>query len=219
MKTRLSSGSRSTRRPVIRPPTALTSHPRLLAWVARTFGPSSVLPLILAEEGREVQAYLGLARTSSHQQMHQAAIDIAMLNLVDEAISDVATLVKPGGRIGLLATEATLSSGLYTDRRSRTNQLDLDWILPTADDMSVRVMPCIAAVKAGDLATADELVRGAAKALQSRGAQALLLGCTEIPLVLDQRAVEIPMIDATAALARAAVRWSLARPIEARAGA
>ena len=51
---------------------------RLLAWVARTFGPSSVLPLILAEEGREVQAYLGLARQSPTQQtIHKAAVDIA----------------------------------------------------------------------------------------------------------------------------------------------
>ena len=50
---------------------------RLLAWVASTFGPSSVLPLILAEEGREVQAYLGLARQSADQQTHKAAVDIA----------------------------------------------------------------------------------------------------------------------------------------------
>jgi VIT1/CCC1 family predicted Fe2+/Mn2+ transporter/rubrerythrin len=50
---------------------------RALAWVARAFGPSAVLPLVLAEEGREVQAYLGLARHSTHQQTHKAAIDIA----------------------------------------------------------------------------------------------------------------------------------------------
>src|SRR3954465_5408408 len=50
---------------------------RLLAWVAKQFGPSSVLPLILAEEGREVQAYLGLARHSTDQQTHKAAVDIA----------------------------------------------------------------------------------------------------------------------------------------------
>ena len=50
---------------------------KLLAWVARTFGPSTVLPLILAEEGREVQAYLGLARRSSHGETHKAAVDIA----------------------------------------------------------------------------------------------------------------------------------------------
>src|SRR4029078_6557878 len=59
------------------PPYDVSRRTRLLAWVAKTFGPSSVLPLILAEEGREVQSYLGLARSSSHQQTHQAAIDIA----------------------------------------------------------------------------------------------------------------------------------------------
>jgi len=50
---------------------------RALAWVASRFSPNVVLPLILAEEGREVQAYLGLARHSSDRQMHRAAVDIA----------------------------------------------------------------------------------------------------------------------------------------------
>ena len=50
---------------------------RLLAWIAKRFGPSVILPMMLAEEGREVQAYLGMARHSSHRQTHQAAIDIA----------------------------------------------------------------------------------------------------------------------------------------------
>jgi VIT1/CCC1 family predicted Fe2+/Mn2+ transporter/rubrerythrin len=59
------------------PPYAVARRTRLLAWVAKMFGPASVLPLILAEEGREVQAYLGLARQSTHAQTHKAAIDIA----------------------------------------------------------------------------------------------------------------------------------------------
>ena len=50
---------------------------RALAWLARWLGASAVLPLLLAEEGREVQAYLGMARRSSHRDTHQAAIDIA----------------------------------------------------------------------------------------------------------------------------------------------
>jgi VIT1/CCC1 family predicted Fe2+/Mn2+ transporter len=50
---------------------------RALAWLARWLGASAVLPLLLAEEGREVQAYLGMARRSSHGATHQAAIDIA----------------------------------------------------------------------------------------------------------------------------------------------
>jgi rubrerythrin len=50
---------------------------RLLGWAARHFGTSLVLPMMLAEEGREVQAYLGLARHSANRQMHKAAVDIA----------------------------------------------------------------------------------------------------------------------------------------------
>jgi len=50
---------------------------KAMAWLAKTFGSGLVLPLILAEEGREVQAYLGMARQSSHRSAHQAAIDIA----------------------------------------------------------------------------------------------------------------------------------------------
>jgi len=53
------------------------SRTRLLAWIAKRFGTSVVLPLMLAEEGREVQAYLGMARHASDRQTHQAAIDIA----------------------------------------------------------------------------------------------------------------------------------------------
>ena len=55
----------------------VSARTRALAWVANTFGPSSILPLILREEGREVQAYLGLARESSDRETHQAAVDIA----------------------------------------------------------------------------------------------------------------------------------------------
>lgn len=66
---------RSAGRPL--PPYATARRTRLLAWVARRFGTSLVLPMMLAEEGREVQAYLGMARHSTNHQAHQAAVDIA----------------------------------------------------------------------------------------------------------------------------------------------
>ena len=59
------------------PPYATARRTRLLAWIAGRFGTSLILPLMLAEEGREVQAYLSMARHSSHRQTHQAAVDIA----------------------------------------------------------------------------------------------------------------------------------------------
>jgi predicted membrane protein (TIGR00267 family) len=59
------------------PSHSVARRTRLLAWLARRFGPGSVLPLVLAEEGREVQAYLGLANQSTNRSTHKAAIDIA----------------------------------------------------------------------------------------------------------------------------------------------
>jgi VIT1/CCC1 family predicted Fe2+/Mn2+ transporter len=51
---------------------------RFLAWLARRFGPSFILPLVLAEEGREVEAYLALAQGSKQQRpLQQAAVSIA----------------------------------------------------------------------------------------------------------------------------------------------
>jgi VIT1/CCC1 family predicted Fe2+/Mn2+ transporter len=56
---------------------APATRTRLMAWVARTFGSRLVMPMMLAEEGREVQAYLGLARRSSEGSTHRAAVAIA----------------------------------------------------------------------------------------------------------------------------------------------
>ena len=66
---------RASGRPL--PPYSTARRTRLLGWAARRFGTSLVLPMMLAEEGREVQAYLGLARHSANRQMHKAAVDIA----------------------------------------------------------------------------------------------------------------------------------------------
>ncbi|MEP6592291.1 MAG: VIT1/CCC1 transporter family protein [Acidobacteriota bacterium] len=66
---------RASGRPL--PPYRTATRTRLLAWTARRFGTSVVLPMMLAEEGREVQAYLGMAREAGHRDTHAAALEIA----------------------------------------------------------------------------------------------------------------------------------------------
>src|SRR5947208_2549783 len=72
------------------------------------------------------------------------------------------------------------------------------------------VTAAICAVKAGDLgAAARERVREVAAALIGRGAQVVVLGCTELPLVTDRQAISVPVLDGTEVLAAAAVRAAL----------
>lgn len=139
------------------------------------------------------------------------AVGLPMINLVDVAIEEAVALAGPQGRIGLLGTEATLASGLYMNRATRAPAQAVHWLLPTATEMLNFVMPGIAAVKAGDLAAGESLLAAAAAALQARGATAVILGCTEIPVVLTDRNAPLPLVDATAALARRVVEWSLAQ--------
>jgi aspartate racemase len=77
--------------------------------------------------------------------------------------------------------------------------------------MTTLVMPGIEAVKAGDRDLGRRLLAAAAEALKGRGASAVVLGCTEIPVVLDASSAPLPVIDATASLARRAVAWSRAQ--------
>lgn len=140
----------------------------------------------------------------------QEALGLPMLHLVDAAMDEALASVADEGKVGLLATDATLASGLYSNRRHPDGR-KVAWLLPTAGEMLGLVMPGIAAVKAGQLGSGAGLLGKAAQALRIRGADALVLGCTEIPLVLDSASAGLPVVDATAALARKAVQWALKR--------
>ena len=144
----------------------------------------------------------------------EAAFQVPMLHLVDVALEDALPAVGTAAPLGLLCTDATLASGLYINRAAQSEAFSgLQWTLPTAAEMTSLVMPGIQAVKLGNLLEASQMLIEAAQALVQRGARGLLLGCTEIPLVAAQiqARVNVPVIDATASLARRAVAWSIAQ--------
>ena len=177
----------------------------------------SPLPAMLASGQRLVAAGAGMIVipcNTAHLWFDElrGALPLPMLHLVDAALDDAVAAVGPAATLGLLCTDATLASGLYMNRSSAAeSSASVRWALPTAPEMLDLVMPGIAAVKSADLDRARDLLRAAAQALVQRGAQALVLGCTEVPLVLGPADVAVPVIDATASLARRAVAWSLAQ--------
>ena len=138
------------------------------------------------------------------------AVGLPMIHLVDAAIQDAVALAGTGGKVGLLGTDATLASGLYVNRGAAATRSHVHWLLPTAREMLEFVAPGIEAVKSGELERGRHLLSAAAQSLKERGASAVILGCTEIPVVLGSRNSPLPVVDATAALAKRAVAWSLA---------
>jgi aspartate racemase len=139
----------------------------------------------------------------------QAATRLPILHIVDAAAEELRRLGVPGGRIGIMGTAGTLAMRLYQDRLEHRGWTCL---VPTEAEMARLVTPGIAEVKANRVAEAYAPLAEAARALAARGAAAVVLGCTEIPLGIQAgpaaREVPVPLADTVDGLARAAIRWA-----------
>jgi aspartate racemase len=135
---------------------------------------------------------------------------VPILHIVDAAATDLRRIGVTRGTIGLMGTEATLAMKLYQDRLGAQGW---DIIEPDAEQMRHFVTPAIASVKANRVAEAYQPLAQVVNSLASRGATAVVLGCTEIPLGIlagPADGLRVPVVDTIDALARAAIAW--ARP-------
>jgi aspartate racemase len=106
-------------------------------------------------------------------------------------------------RIALTGTRSLVDSDVYPDKFAARG---IDFVRPTADEREEI-----------DRIIMDELVRGIfteaaiaafqriMRRLQGEGCDAVVLGCTEIPLIMDDGNSPLPTLDSTRLLARAAL--------------
>jgi aspartate racemase len=142
-----------------------------------------------------------------YDQMAQAA-GLPMPHIVDAAANDLARIGIAPGTIGLMGTPTTLRTRLYQQRLAG---LGWECIVPTDEQMTRLVSPAIAQVKANRVADAYEPLAEVVNALAARGATAVVLGCTEIPLGIQagpRARLNVPVVDTIDALARAAIAWA-----------
>jgi aspartate racemase len=133
---------------------------------------------------------------------------VPMPHIVDAAATDLGRIGIRPGRIGLMGTATTLRTKLY---QRRLSGLGWECIEPSEQQMARLVTPAIRRVKANQVAEAYEPLAEVANDLASRGAAAVVLGCTEIPLGIQAGPAErlrVPVIDTIDALARAAIAWA-----------
>jgi aspartate racemase len=130
-----------------------------------------------------------------------AAVDIPLLHIADAT----ASVVKASGmtRVGLLGTRFTMEQDFY---RGRLERHGLDVIVPAAEDRDIvhRVIYeelCLGQIDPGSRAEYLRII----DELGERGAEAIVEGCTEIGLLVNQQHTDTPLFDTTAIHARQAV--------------
>jgi len=167
---------------------------------------------LLAEDARRIQdagADLLLLCTNTMHRVAdtiQTAIDIPLLHLADATARRIRS--RSLTRIGLLGTRFTMEQDFYRGRLQK--RFGLDVLTPGPRDRALvhRVIY-------------EELVRGRIEDgsrddfrriihdLTGQGAQGVILGCTEIPLLVEQADSPVPLFDTTRIHAEEAVRAAL----------
>ncbi len=136
----------------------------------------------------------------------QARISIPLLHIADATGS---VLRKDGvKRVGLLGTRFTMEQDFYRER------IQAQGIAVIVPDQSARDLVhgviyeelCLGKIKAESKAK----FLGIVDALAGAGAEAVILGCTEIALLIQQEDTQIPLYDTTAIHAEQAVLLALA---------
>ena len=133
----------------------------------------------------------------------QESVNIPVLNMIEETAKETKKRIPQLKKVGLLASIGVYKSEIYHQHFKKFN---IEVISPEEKGKE-EVMKVIYAVKAGDLS--DEIKKNILKITQKlidKGAEAIIAGCTEIPLILKEGDVSVPLIDPTQILARIAVQ-------------
>lgn len=166
----------------------------------------------LAASARQVQAggadCLVLATNTMHRvaEAIEAAIDIPLLHIAD---ATGAALREAGvRRVGLLGTRFTMEQAFYRERLEQRH--DIEVMVPDADQRQMVHDVIFQELVQG---TIDETSRQRYLAiideLASRGAEGVILGCTEIAMLVHQSHTALPLFDTTELHARAALAFAL----------
>lgn len=155
----------------------------------------------LRDNGAEV---LAIACNTAHAYAEEvrAASGLPLVDMIDIACQSAR--LGGAGKVGILATGLALT--LYCDRLTGMglepvclSKAKQEWF-----------MSLLYRIKAGDLSEeVEEEMALVAYSLADAGAEAVIAGCTEVPLVLESDALEIPLIDAGQVLAERCVRVCL----------
>ena len=137
----------------------------------------------------------------------EAAAGIPLLHIADPA----GAAIRAAGlhRVALLGTAFTMEQSFYRDRLTQRHGLEV--LVPGADDRALVHRVIYEELVAGTVrdesrqAYQDVIAR-----LVARGAQGVVLGCTEIMLLIGAEDSAVPLFDTTALHAAAATKLALA---------
>lgn len=136
----------------------------------------------------------------------QERVGIPLINIFDVTAEKI--LEKCIRRVGLLGTKFTMEDDFYRGRMEERYGIKV--IVPDRIERDIvhRIIYeelCLGVIRQSSKETVKKIIYG----LRLRGAEGVILGCTELPLLIKQEDVNIPVFNTTEIHAKAAVEYAL----------
>jgi len=167
----------------------------------------------LADASRQIEAagadFLLICTNTMHKSVPEieAAISIPVLHIADAT----AAVIQARGMktVGLLGTSFTMEQDFYKGRLK--DKFGIEVVIPEADDRDlinsvIYDELCLGTLKDSSRAEYVRII----ESLKADGAEAVILGCTEIGLLVGADDTDVPLLDTTEIHAEAAVAHALA---------
>lgn len=167
---------------------------------------------MMAEAARALQAagagFIVLCTNTMHKVAPaiEAAVDIPLFHIADPT----ARAIQQAGmrKIGLLGTRFTMEQPFYKDRLRELHGLEV--VVPAPEDRDIVHRIIYEELCLGQIVGASrDAYRRIIVALVAQGAEGIILGCTEISLLVAQQDASVPLFDTTSIHATSAALWAL----------
>lgn len=177
--------------------------------------------IVLAEAARSLERAGAECLVLCTNTMHKvadaitASVGILFIHIADATAASITA--RGLRRVGLLGTRFTMEEGFYRGRLAERHGLEV--LVPEAEDRAlvnqvIYEELCLGVVREGSRAA----YRAIMGRLVERGAECIILGCTEITLLVTEADSAVPQFDTTRLHALAAVDFALAEAGQGDAG-
>jgi len=135
------------------------------------------------------------------------ATPLPFISIIESTLNEIRSRFKNSKNIGLLATDGTIIGRVYHN----IFEVEGDKIIAPLEEKQHEVMKIVYSIKAGKMEENVQTFEEIIEHMKFLGSELVILGCTELPILLKYFKPSLPVIDATSCLAKEIVSFATGR--------
>jgi len=160
-------------------------------------GIERIVSASLQLEELEVSCF-GISCNTAHIVLEQenATLPDSFVSMINETVNEIRD--RKFSKVGILGSPVTIQSGLF---QKKLKKAGVESVLPTKESIIV-LGKLIVGVLGGKTRGTTKILENMANSLVNKGAEAVILACTELPLVFPNK-FKVPIVDTSDVLVKA----------------